>query len=210
MGIPEDAVDFYAELELSNDRDWWLANHDRWQTVVREPMQELCAALELEFGPAKLFRPNRDVRFSNDKSPYKTHQGAVVGSSPGVGLYVQINSRGLFTAGGWHGSTPDQVQAYREAVLGPVPGGELAEIVGQLEAADYEIDGQRLKTAPRGVAPDHERIELLRHRSLTASFDHGVPLWLDTPELVERVAQDWRAYTPLLNWLDEHLVVEPT
>ncbi len=206
MGIPEDAVDFYAELELHNDRDWWLANRDRWQANVREPLLELTEALAGEFGEAKLFRPNRDVRFSNDKSPYKTHQGAVVATAPGVGFYVQINSRGLFTAGGWHGSTSPQVSAYREAVLDDDAGEELAQVVAVLEAADYEIGGDTLKTAPRGIASDHERIDLLRHRSLTASFDHGVPLWLDSAELVDRVAADWRAYAPLLGWLDSHLL----
>lgn len=68
-GIPLAAVDFYTELELNNHRAWWAANKGRYDTDVLEPMLALGAALADEFGAAKLFRPQRDVRFSSDKSP---------------------------------------------------------------------------------------------------------------------------------------------
>ena len=104
MGIPVDAVEFFAELELNNDRAWWTANQDRWKRVVRDPLRRLCDDLADEFGDATIFRPYRDVRFSANKSPYKTHQGAVVLTSDGVGFYVQISALGLLTGGGWYRS----------------------------------------------------------------------------------------------------------
>lgn len=70
-GIPFAAADFYDELEFTNTRDWWAAHKDEYEAVVRAPMEALAAALEP--GAAKAFRPYRDVRFSPDKSPYKTH-----------------------------------------------------------------------------------------------------------------------------------------
>lgn len=204
-GIPIDAVDFFAELEYNNERDWWTANQARWRTVVREPFEAVCDALETQFGPAKVFRPNRDVRFSADKSPYKTHQGAVVRTSPGVGLYLQVSSAGLLTGSGWWSPEPSQVEAFREAVLDDESGDELAAIIEQLQAAGTEIGGDRLKTAPRGIDRTHPRIGLLRHRTLLASVDHGSPEWLETSEVVDRVRKDWASFSPLNDWLAAHL-----
>ncbi len=206
MGIPVDAVDFFAELEQNNERAWWTANQERWRRSVREPVEQICDGLADEFGDAKLFRPHRDVRFSPDKSPYKTHQGAVVATSPGVGYYVQVSSQGLLTGAGWYAPTPAQVAAYREEVLADRSVNALARIVDGLESREVEIGGDLLKTAPRGVDPGHPRIGLMRHRSILASIEHGTPQWLGTDEVVERVRADWRAYRPLIEWLDAHLM----
>lgn len=204
-GIPLEAADFFAELEYNNDRDWWLANQARWKTSVRVPMEALCACLEAEFGTAKLFRPNRDVRFSADKSPYKTHQGAVVQTSPGVGLYVQVSSSGLLVGAGWWSPEPSQLAAYREAVLDDDSGEELAGIVSGLTADGVQLGGDLLKTAPRGIDPTHPRIALLRHRTLLVSLEHGLPDWLDTAEVVDRVRADWASFLPLSDWFAAHL-----
>jgi len=205
QGIPVEAADFFAELEYNNERSWWLANQGRWRTLVREPFEALCEALAAEFGQAKVFRPNRDVRFSADKSPYKTHQGGVIRTSPGVGLYLQVSASGLMTGTGWWSPEPGQLEAYREAVLDDDSGEELVAIVGQLEADGVEVGGDTLKTAPRGIDPAHERIGLLRHKTLLASRDHGTPEWLETPQVVDRVRDDWRAFGSLNAWLANHL-----
>lgn len=204
-GIPADAAAFFAELEDHNDRDWWASNADRWRRSVRQPMEWLLDELAGEFGEAKLFRPHRDVRFSPDKSPYKNHQGAVVHTSPGVGLYVQVSSSGLMTGTGWWSPEPSQLAAYRAAVLDDLAGDALARIVAELESAGAEVDGDRLRTAPRGVDPGHPRIELLRHRTLLVAFHHGTPDWMDTPAVADRVRADWRSFAPLNGWLSAHL-----
>src|SRR5262245_41040358 len=76
-GFPADAFDFFFELEANNERSWWQANRQRFETSVATPMREMLDALEPEFGAFKVFRMNRDVRFSADKSPYKTAHAAV-------------------------------------------------------------------------------------------------------------------------------------
>ena len=81
-GIPADAVAFYAELEANNTKDWWTANKERYERSVREPFAALTDALADEFGEARIFRPYRDVRFSADKTPYKTNAAATVGRPP--------------------------------------------------------------------------------------------------------------------------------
>lgn len=204
-GIPFDAVDFYEELEVNNSREWWAAHKGRYDAAVRAPMEALGAALEEEFGTIKVFRPNRDVRFSHNKAPYKTHQGVVAYTAERMGWYVQVGAQGLTTAAGWYAASPEQVARYRAALDDGAPGTQLEGIVGELRGAGYRIDGHRLKTRPRGVAADHPHLELLRHRSLTAAKDYGAPDWLPTPEVVGKVRADWQAYRPLMEWLDRHV-----
>ena len=121
-GFPAGALSFYAELEDRNSRDWWLAHKDVYERDVREPMLALLDGLEEEFGEAKLFRPNRDVRFSADKSPYKTHQGALVGSGTVLGYYVQVSADGLRAGGGFRAASPAQTARFRAAVDAPSSG----------------------------------------------------------------------------------------
>lgn len=204
-GIPLEAVDFYEDLERDNSREWWQRHRDRYETFVRVPMRALGTALEGEFGAAKLFRPHRDVRFSVDKSPYKTHQGLVVTTGDRMGWYVQVSADGLMTAGGWYASTTEQLARYRKALDDKRPAKALQGILDELRSSGYVIGGDRLKTRPRGTPPDHPRLELLRHRSLTVERRYGEPGWLPTAETLSHVAADWRAYGPLMEWLSDHV-----
>jgi len=204
-GIPLGAVDFFAELELNNDRGWWTTHAAAHAALVRAPLVALGEELSGEFGTPKLFRPYRDVRFSADKSPYKTHQGVVVETGPGMGWYAQVSARGLMTAGGWYAGTPAQLAAYRAAVDDEDAGAALAGIVLRLRSEGYDVGGDVLKTRPKGVDPEHPRLALLRHRSLTVVREHGVPDWLETALALEHVRQDWRAYAPLMNWLADRV-----
>lgn len=204
-GIPDEAFDWYEGLEADNSRAYFTDHRDDFARCVRQPMTELVAALEDEFGPAALFRPHRDIRFSKDKSPYKTHQGAFAAVDAGIGWYVQVSASGLLTGAGFHQHAPDQVVRYRAAVDDDAAGARLQEIVDRLSSAGYSMDGDRLASRPRGVDAGHPRLELLRFRSLTALRDHGRPGWLATPEALDRVRADWRAYRPLVEWVVEHV-----
>ncbi|RJL32427.1 DUF2461 domain-containing protein [Bailinhaonella thermotolerans] len=205
-GFPEEAFDFYAGLEADNSREYWTRHKDVYERAVREPMAALADALGEEFGgPPKLFRPYRDVRFSGDKSPYKTHQGAFAEACAGIGHYVEINADELFAAAGIYAAAPDQLARYREAVDDERSGERLAAIVAELAGAGHEILGDRLKTRPRGVPEDHPRIELLRHRTLYAAARWPVAAWLGTPEAHARVVGAWRAMKPLVGWLAENV-----
>src|SRR2546422_225287 len=126
-------------------------------------MEALLEKLEPEFGPGKVFRPYRDVRFSADKSPYKTAMGAVCVRDAAV-YYLQLSADGLMAAAGYYHMARDQLARFRAAVDDGKAGGELAAIVGRLEKGGYEVGGEALRTAPRGFRPDHPRIRLLRHK----------------------------------------------
>ena len=200
-GFPHDAAAFYAELEQDNSTDFWQQHKERYDENVRRPMTALLEELEDEFGAGKVFRPNRDVRFAADKSPYKTHQGGFVPVGPRAGWYAEVSADGFRLGGGCYHLDADALAAYRKAVDGR-EGAVLERIVERLRGTGWEVEGNALKTAPRGWPRDHRRIELLRLRSISAMrwiIDADV---VTAPALVERVRADWRALRPLVEWLD--------
>ncbi|MFI0356707.1 DUF2461 domain-containing protein [Actinomadura sp. 9N407] len=195
-GFTDATFTFYEGLLADNSKGYWTEHKSTYERHVRDPLALLCAELEAEFGPAKMFRPYRDVRFSADKTPYKTHQGAhALG-----GLYVQVDADGLMVAGGMFAPDPERLRRYRAAVDADSSGKELEAIVGGLRAAGLEIAGDRLKTRPRGTRPDHPRLDLLRHRSLYAHEGWPADPWMHTREVVDRVRESWRRLRPLAEW----------
>ena len=139
-GFPPDALDFFVELEGNNERPWWQANKERFTASVAEPMQALLDQLEPEFGAFKVFRMNRDVRFSADKSPYKTAHAAVSYDDGGTATYLQISANGLYAGGGMYHMASDQLERFRRAVADDTHGTEL-------EAALEAARGARLDLA---------------------------------------------------------------
>lgn len=200
-GFPVAALDFYDDLEIDNSKAFWDEHREVYETAVKAPMAALTAALAEEFGEAKVFRPYRDVRFSKNKTPYKTHQGAFVASGPSTGFYVQVGAAGVRTGAGFYDAAPARLAAFREAIVDDRHGPELERIVAELEAAGWERGGDRLKTSPRGYDADHPRIDLLRHRSMTLGRDHGFVPYVHTAEMLDHVRADWRAATPFVDWV---------
>lgn len=199
-GLPHAAVDFYAALEENNTREFWQEHRETYEREVRAPMTALLALLEDEFGAGKVFRPNRNLRFSKDKSPYKTHQGVFVGTGPRTGWYAEVSADGFRLGGGAYYLDTPALTAYRQAVDGP-KGAELADIVAALEDSGWDIGGDRLRTAPRGWSRDHPRIDLLRHRSLAAmQWVHDAEI-VTTDALADHVRSSWRQLRPLLERL---------
>ncbi|GAA4390657.1 DUF2461 domain-containing protein [Tsukamurella soli] len=203
-GFPEAALDFYDDLEVDNSKTFWDAHKQVYRTAVAAPMAALTDDLASEFGPAKIFRPYRDVRFSKDKTPYKTHQGAFVPVGPATGYYVQLGAPGVRVGAGFYEASAERLAALRQAIDDDRRGGELEKIVARLERKGWELGGETLKTAPRGWDVDHPRIALLRHKSLTVGRDYGFGDIIGSPELVEQVRAHWREATPLLDWLVRH------
>ena len=170
----------------------------------RGPWPGCWQKLEPEFGEAKLFRPNRDIRFSLDKSPYKTAQGALAAVAEGTGFYVQLSADGLLIGGGYHTHTPAQLARFRSAVDAPSSGGVLQQIVEQVAALGFTVEGETLKTVPRGFAKDHPRAELLKHKSLAAGMHVGRPDWISTPDAAREVARRWEELRPLVEWIGRY------
>ena len=116
-GWPEEALDFYDGLAADNSKSYWTEHKATYEQKILAPMTELTEELAAEFGEPKIFRPYRDVRFSADKSPYKTHIGAVIG---GTG-YVQLSAEGLGAGAGMWQMGPEHLERYRAAVASDAP-----------------------------------------------------------------------------------------
>ena len=200
-GWPAEARAFYEGLEADNSKSYWTSHKPVYTEKVLRPMEELAELLANEFGEPKIFRPYRDIRFSHDKTPYKTHIGAVIG---GTG-YVQFSADGLGVgAGMWH-MEPDRLARYRAAVADDASGSELESIVAGLEKGGIEVHGHgALKSAPRGYSADHPRIGLLRYKGLTSWQGWPPEPWLHTAAAADRVAGFLRASGDLCSWLAAH------
>lgn len=202
-GFPSDAFAFYRELEANNDKAWWEANKPRYDASVRAPMEALGEELEPVANRIKVYRPYRDVRFSHDKTPYKTRQGLFAQLAEGIGWYVNLDAHGVSLGGGFFGDATF-TKAFRAAVEAAAPGTELEGIVRALEQQGYEIGGEQLKTAPRGVDRDHPRIELLRRKWLTARR-HVEPARASGPELLDEFFDTVEQVRPLVQWAHTHV-----
>jgi uncharacterized protein (TIGR02453 family) len=203
-GFPVAALDFYDDLEMDNTKSFWAAHKEVYDVAVKRPMDALVAALEPEFGKAKVFRPYRDVRFAKDKTPYKTHQGAFVPSGPSTGWYVQVGAPGVRVGVGFYEASPARLAAIRTAIAEERRGRQLARIIAKLQRDGWELGGDTLRTSPRGYDPGHPRIELLRHRSMTLGRSYGFEPVIHTSELLDLVRADWRAATPFVRWVTEN------
>jgi uncharacterized protein (TIGR02453 family) len=199
-GFPERALIFYEGLAADNSKAYWTDHKAVYDECVAAPMRALLDELEPEFGEAKFFRPYRDVRFSKDKTPYKTQAAASLG-----GLYVAVSADGLFVGGGYYHTSTDQAQRLRAAVGDDLTGNALAAIVDTLVAARWEVSGEQLKRVPKPWDDTHPRAGLLRHKSLVASKSEPPAAWLHTRKARDRIAAAWRQLLPLNDWLADHV-----
>jgi uncharacterized protein (TIGR02453 family) len=200
-GWKAEALEFFDGLAADNSKGYWRQNKPVYEQLVRAPMEELLAELEPEWGEGRIFRPYRDVRFSRDKSPYKTHIGATIGRG-----YVQLSADGLGAGCGMWEMARDQLERYRAAVDDDRPGSALAELVADVEAAGIQVEGHGvLKTAPRGYPKDHPRIDLLRYKGLVTWRDWPAGAWLGTRRAKDRVVGFLERSRPIAEWLDTNV-----
>lgn len=205
-GWPAEALEFWAGLEADNSRTFWQANKAVYDRAVRAPMEALLADLDAEFGPFHLFRPHRDVRFTKDKTPYKTAIAAVGEAEGGEMHYLQFSAQGLLVATGAYTMAADQLARHRAAIDDPAAGGDLAAVVTDLRRRGYAIGAMTtLRTAPRGYPKDHPRIELLRMKGCMASRTFPPAAWLHTARARDRVVATWRGAAALNAWLARHV-----
>lgn len=207
-GFGLEVRDWFRGLEADNSKAYFSARRDFFREAIAEQMEALLDELCESFGgETKLFRQHRDVRFSPDKSPYKTNTYGVI-RGPGIaaaGLYASISARGLIAGSGYHMMARDQLERYRAAVVDDQLGPELAQLAGGAERAGLELWGERLATAPRGYPRDHERIELLQRKSLALGATLAFQRAIDRSEGLRFVGATWRAAAPVTGWLDAHV-----
>jgi uncharacterized protein (TIGR02453 family) len=221
---------FLRGLARNNRREWFEAHRAEYEQHVREPMAELVREMDVRmatFAPEmvgdpkrSMFRIHRDVRFSSDKSPYKTHAAAWFfhgdGSSKvgreahggGAGMYFHLQPGASMVGGGlWMPPRPAllklraamarDVRAFEKLVLAP-------RLVRRLRGLSEE---SMLKRVPRGYEPDHPAARWLRHQSFTV----GRPLTdaeATSGRLTTALQSDFALMLPLVRWMNEVLGLE--
>jgi uncharacterized protein (TIGR02453 family) len=191
---------FFLGLKMNNSKSYFEAHRQQYQQDVKGPMVALLADLEFEFGEARLSRPNRDIRFSADKSPYKSNIYATTS-----GGYVALDAEGLMVGGGTYEMDAAQLARFREAVAASASGTKLAAIVAALRDKGYDIGGQELKRVPSPNPQDHPRADLLRHKRLIYWRRWPAGKWIATASARERVVQAWKDGADLNAWLAKHV-----
>jgi uncharacterized protein (TIGR02453 family) len=207
-GFGPGVQEWFEGLEADNSKAYFTAHRDFFEASIRDQMEALLNELSGKFeGDVKMFRQNRDIRFSPDKSPYKTNTyGVLHGSEIAAhGLYASISARGLVAGSGYHAMARDQLDRYRDAVADDEHGPQLTKLVAKAEKAGLDLWGESLATAPRGYAKDHERIELLRRKSLSlgATLKSSGPI--SRADGLRFVTRTWSTTAPVTGWLDEYV-----
>lgn len=200
-GWKVEALEFFEGLQADNSKAYWQKHKEVYDELVRAPMDELLAELEPEWGEGRVFRPYRDIRFSKDKSPYKTNIAASVG--PG---YIHLSAEGLAAGSGMWEMAPDQLERYREAVVEDRSGRELTKRATSARAKGLEVSGHgELKTAPKGYPKDHPRMEFLRYKGLVTWREWPAGPWLGTKRAKDRLVEFLRDSKPITAWLDRNV-----
>jgi uncharacterized protein (TIGR02453 family) len=200
-GWPVEAVEFYEGLQADNTKTYWQEHKAVYERCVKGPMEELLAELADDFGPGRVFRPYRDVRFSKDKKPYKLNCAAYLPAG-----YISFSAEGLFAGSGLYMPDAGQLRRFRAAVDAGTSGSALASIVATLRKDGYDIGAHDvLKTAPKGYPKDHPRIELLNHKGIVMSKSWPVGAWLGTRKAKDRVVACLEAARPLNAWLARYV-----
>ena len=213
-GFSKTAPAFFHELAVEMNRAWFLENKQRYETDWVEPMTALLTkvqgGLAAAYKPVRLAEPkvmriHRDVRFSKDKAPYKTHIGAVLrlvakDESPAA-MYLHLGSEEEFVGVGTYFFDADRLATWRKVVAGKA-GADLAAMIAKLRKAGYEVGGHDdYKKVPKGYDPDHPRAELLKLKGLTAGLGAIPRGLLHKPGLADWLIEHGVALAPLVRWL---------
>jgi uncharacterized protein (TIGR02453 family) len=199
-GFSREAMDFFKKLEKNNNREWFQANKDVYERTCREPMKALVDALAFQYGPSKISRINRDMRFARDR-PYKTYIAAGVG-----GNYISLFKEGLYVGTGMYKPEPAVLARFRAAIADDTSGLALAKLVASLRRKGYKVDThERLASAPKGYSPDHPRIDLLRMKDIHAGKLFPPAAWLATEKALDRITKVMEDIQPLREWLRRYV-----
>jgi len=219
-GFPNEAILFFVELSANNNKTWFAEHKPEFEKFVMTPARDFVVAMgerlqELSPGITadprvnkSIFRIYRDIRFSKDKTPYKTNLGLWfwVGGGAKVenpGYYFHLDAENLMVGVGSHSFSKPQLKAYRDAVVDPELGPALTKVVSDLVGKGYGIGQKTYKRAPRGYDPDHQYADLLLYSGLTSGIDLGIPSELHSPALLELCFQRYRDMAPMVYWLQE-------
>ena len=217
-GFSKKTVSFFRNLKKNNTKEWFDKHRADYDEYVVAPSRMFVTAMgeklswiypDIVADPRvnkSLFRINRDVRFSKDKSPYKTNLGLWMWEGPlkrmeNSGCYFHFDPPNLMFGVGLYMFPKPHLEQYRDSVVHPKYGPELAKAVKALEKKKYNVGGQHYKRVPRGYDPDHKYGELLLHNGLYAGFETKIPDEFYSAKLVNYCFKHYKSMIPLHKWL---------
>lgn len=219
-GFADRSGRFFKALAKNQEREWFKTHRVDYEQGWLTPMHALLGEVRQRVAPLfpreelaspKVFRIYRDVRFSKDKSPYKTHIGGYValgGSQAGPSMialpYVHIGANEIFVAVGQYMMNPSQLADFRTGVTDDAQGSELAALLRKLTRAGFTIGSyDQLKRVPRGCDPEHPRADLLKRKGLIVTLPTVPRELLVSPKLIGWILAHTKRTVPLVEWLAE-------
>jgi uncharacterized protein (TIGR02453 family) len=218
-GFADPHAKFFKSLARKNDRQWFLAHKAEFEEGWNAPMKLLLAEVReaidsayphCDLGEPKVFRIFRDVRFSRDKSPYKTHIGGFIplarkskkATDLPMALYFHVGATETFGAAGHYMMEAESLDRFRAAVADDKRGKELDKLVAALDDKGFTAGShEHLKRVPKGFPPDHPRGEMLKRKGLVVTFPKVPAGMLATPKLTQWLAAGCKTAAPLVEWL---------
>jgi uncharacterized protein (TIGR02453 family) len=212
---------FLRALKRNNRRDWFNAHRDDYEAHVRQPMTSIVERLTSDvrgFAPEivaspklSMYRIYRDIRFSENKAPYKTHVAAVfptrgLPKHEGAGLYFHVSPTEVWIGGGMYAPQMPQLHAVREHIAA-----NFKRLRAIVESPGFrkqiEIEGDKLQRVPRGFSKDHEAAEYLKYRNFIAGCEFP-SAFATSPSFYGTLLKVFRHVAPFARFLNEPLVPE--
>ena len=219
-GFPPETLKFLKGLKKNNNREWFNARKDVYEASVKEPMSQLILALgeEVEeFAPGFVIDPKkvtyriyRDTRFSNDKTPYKTHVAGIFAPSAlpkhvGAAFYFHFSPQEVLVGGGLYRPDPKSLLSIRKRLS--AEHNDYRKIISSktFKKLFGEVEGERLKQAPKGFSPDDPAADLLMQKQFLCGGSLE-PAIVETPKFQRELIKHFKALAPWIHWINEPLV----
>ena len=220
-GFTKETIDFFTQLKKNNNKVWFDEHKRDYDTYVMSPSREFVVAMgerleklspDIHADPRvnkSIFRIYRDIRFSKDKTPYKSHLAIWwwEGDGPRMdcsGYYFHLEPPTLMLGIGIYMFPKHMMQTYRDSVVDPVYGAALKDALNEVSKQDkYSLGGKHYKRAPRGYDSEHENVELLLYNGIHVGYETSIPDSFYSADLVEYCFQAYQDFYPIHEWLVE-------
>jgi uncharacterized protein (TIGR02453 family) len=218
-GFPKETVKFYADLTKNNSKKWFESHREDYDNYVMEPSRAFVTALGDRLGKLapgiiadprvnkSIFKIHRDVRFSKDKTPFKTHLGlwfwdGVLPRMECSGFYFHLEPPNLMLGVGLYMFPKEHLDQYRKSIINDKTGDQLIRVVKKITAGNiYKLGGTQGKKVPRGFDPDHKHADYLLYKGLYVGYSVKIPKEFNSPKLIDYCINHYKKMAPLHYWL---------
>ena len=222
-GFTKDTFKFLKNLEKNNKREWFEEHRDTYEEAVLQPALSFVAGMgerlrsiapdivAIPKTDKSIFRIYKDIRFSKDKTPYKTHVGIFFWEGKrkkleNPGFYLQLNKSSIFVAGGLYIFPKDLLKPYRDSVVDPEKGAELKRVIKKItKNPSYNVGDSHYKRVPRGYDPEHPNAGLLLYNGIHAYCENPLPEEIYSSEFIEYCYRIFRDFSPLHSWVRNYI-----